>query len=386
MIPSQYKIIHTTCHTEWGGLEKRIFNESVWMQKKGHDIIIIAPEDTPLLAKSKAHGFKTYEINFRRLSTIRDYKKIRLILDEEKPDILNTHGNKDSKIALPAAKKADIPLRILSRHISAHVRSSFYNRLMYKNLCHYVFTTADYTKKHLQNVFGLNSMKVFSIPSGIIEPESLPEKDRARADLSQELNLPPESRFIGFVGRVSKDKGVSTILRAFNLVKLKLPHYHIVIVGSGTSQYINSLQTLSKDLQIESRIHFTGFKENVWKYYRAFECKVLPSRDIKGIPFEGVPQALLEAMYCGCPVIGSKSGGIMDIISGGTTGLLFNPYAPSELAEKLIETLHEKKAETLDRVEKARELIKKKHTIDAMGRNILRIYSVHKVRMNSNSF
>ena len=81
---SLYKILHTTCHTEWGGLEKRIFNESVWMEGQGHKIVIVAPKDTPLFLKSKEHGFKVYGVDFKRLSLTRDYRFLRQIFSFEK--------------------------------------------------------------------------------------------------------------------------------------------------------------------------------------------------------------------------------------------------------------------------------------------------------------
>ena len=382
---SLYTILHTTCHTHWGGLEKRIFNESVWMEKKGHEIIIAAPKDTPLFLKAKEHGFKIYGVEFKRLSIIKDYKSLKKIFCNEKPDIINTHGNKDSKLALFAAKKARIPCRILSRHISAHVRNSWYNRMVYKKLCHYIFTTADYTTKHLQKKFKLKDMKIFSMPSGIIEPDHLLEKTKARKALARELGLDPETKFIGFVGRVSKDKGISTILEAFKKAKPKLSGYQVVIVGEGTNEYVNFLKNLAKNLQIKTHVHFTGFKEDVWSCYRAFDCKILPSRDINGVPFEGVPQALLEAMICECPVIGSKSGGIVDIIEHDKTGLLFNTDDPSDLADKVLQTLQHEAA-ARKRIETARDHVKKHHTIDAMGRDIIRIYRLHQVKLDRQPF
>ncbi|WP_457553709.1 glycosyltransferase family 4 protein [Desulfobacula sp.] len=378
---SHYKILHTTCHTQWGGLEKRIFNESVWMEKNGHKVIIVAPKDTPLFLKAKAHGFKVYGIEFKRLSILKDYKLLKNIFCNEKPAIINTHGNKDSKIALFAAKNARVPLRILSRHISAHVKNSWYNRRVYKKWCHYIFTTADYTTKHLQKVFHLKDMQIFSIPSGIIKPHFLLKKEEAKKTLAHELGLDPGTKFIGFVGRVSRDKGVSCVLEAFKKIKPKLAGYHIAIVGAGTDEYINFLKKLGKNLGIENYIHFTGFKKNVWQYYRALDCKILPSMDIKGIPFEGIPQSLLEAMICECPVIGSKSGGIVDIIDHKKTGLLFNTDDPSDLADKLLETLQYEDA-TKKRVETALEHVKKYHTIDTMGRNIIRIYRLHQVKLD----
>ena len=382
---SLYKILHTTCHTQWGSREKRIFNESVWMEKKGHKIIIVAPKDTPLFLNAKAHGFKVYGVRFKRLSMIKDYKLLKNIFYNEKPDIINTHGNQDSKTALFAAKKARVPLRILSRHNTAHVRNSWYNRKIYKKLCHYIFTTADHTTKHLQKVFKLKDMQIFSMPSGIIEPDHLLEKNIARKGLAGELSLAPETKFIGFVGRISQDKGVSTILEAFKKVKTELSGYHVAIVGKGTDEDLNSLKKLAKSLQIDEYIHFTGFKKNVWSYYRALDCKIMPSIDVKAVCLEGVPLAILEAMICECPVITSKSTGIVDIIDHEKTGLLFHKDDPSDLGDKILQTLQDEDA-TKQRIETARDFVKKHHTIDAMGRNIIRIYRLHQVKLDRRPF
>jgi len=382
---SHYKILHTTCHTQWGGLEKRIFNEAVWMKKNGHQVIIAAPKNTPLFLKAEEDGFNVYGIEFTPFSIIQDYKSLKTIFTNETPDIINTHGNKDSKLALFAAKKAHIPLRILSRHISAHVKNSWLNRQIYKKWCHYIFTTADYTTQHLQKVFKLKDMQIFSMPSGIIEPNFLLKKTEAQKVLAKELGLDPETNFIGFVGRVSKDKGVSFILEAFKKIKPKLSGYHVAIVGEGTDEYINFLKNLAKRLQIEDYIHFTGFKKNVWQYYRALDCKILPSIDINDIPFEGIPQSLLEAMICECPVIGSKSGGIVNIIDHEKTGLLFDTADASDLAQKILQTLQDEEA-TKKRVESARNHVRKHHTIDTMGRNIIRLYRLHQVKMDRHPY
>ncbi len=379
---SHYKILHTSCHTQWGGIEKTIFNESVWMEEKGHKIIIVAPKDTPLFLKAKKHGFKVYGIEFKRLSMIKDYKLLKSTFYNERPDIINTHGNKDSRLALLAAKKTRIPLRILSRHNSAHVKNSWYNRMVYKKLCHYIFTSADYTTKHLQKTFKLKGMQIFSMPSGIVKPDHLLGKTKARIVLAKDLGLGPETKFIGFVGRVSKDKGISTLLEAFKKVEPKLLNYHLAIVGEGIDEYINSLKNLAINLQIENRVHFTGFKKDIWSCYRALDCKILPSfLDIKGVPFEGVSHTLIEAMLCECPVIGSESCGNADIIEHEKTGLLFNTDDPSDLADKILQVLQDEDA-TKQRVLRARDTVIKHHTIDALGRDIIRIYLLHKVKLD----
>ena len=355
------------------------------MEQNGHKIIIVAPKNTPLFLKAKHHGFKVYGIEFRRLSKIKDYNLLKNIFYNEKPDVVNTHGDKDSGIALYAAKNEEVPLRILSRHTSTHVKNSWSNRIIYKKLCHYIFTTADYTTKYLHEKFKINHMRIFSMPNGITLPDSLLDRDEAREALAYEIGLDPDTRFIGFAGEISREKGVSTILRAFKNIRHKLSGYHVAIVGEGSKRYLNFLHNLAKDLQIENSVHFVGPKENVWSYYRGCDCKILPSKEINGIPFEGIPQALLEAMYCSCPVIGSESSGIIDIIEHEKTGLLFKTQDPFDLADKILQTLQDKTA-TKKRVKTAHELVKKKHSIDTMGRNIIRIYRLHQIKLNHQPF
>lgn len=376
---SLYKIVHTSCHTGWGGLERRILNEARWMKDQGHQVVIVAPKESPLLNKARNYGLRVYAVYFRPLSTLQDYVQLKHIFQNERPHILNSHGTTDARLALRAALKTGVPCRILSRHTSSHVKNTWSNRQIYKKLNHFIFTTANHTTQHIQNLFKLKGQKIFSIPNGIVEPDSLMPKDEARKALAAELFLDPGTRFIGFVGRVYPEKGIDTILQAFKLIRSDIPH-HIAVVGAGTSSFLSELKTLAQSLNIEDRVHFTGLKENTWPYYRAFDCKVLASKNINGSPFEGVPPALLKAMYSSCPVIGSDTGGIPDIIDHEMTGFLFDPQNPGELAEMILKTLTQE-ALTLERVHGAREMVKKYHTMDAMGRDIIRIYRLHQVKL-----
>lgn len=354
------------------------------MDKKGHTVIIVAPKDTPLFIKAKAYGFKVFDVEFKRLGIIKDYNFLKTIFKNEKPDIVNTHGNYDSKIALVAAYRTKVPCRILSRHISVHVRNSLFNRLLYKKFSHYIFTTAEYTTKHLQEKFKIKNTHIFTIPSGTTPPDELPTKKAARQEIINELGLDQEARLIGFVGRLSEDKGISMTLKAFQKIQTQLKDHHLVIVGLGLDKYVDSLKHLAKKLMIENKVHFTGFKENVWPYYPSFDCTILASQNIGGIPFEGVPQSIMEAMFCYCPVVGSKSGGIPDIIEHEKTGLLFDADDPKDLSDKVIQTVMDKKA-TEQRVAKAHEMVNKKHTIDVMGRNVLRIFRLHQIKLENNT-
>ena len=89
-------------------------------------------------------------------------------------------------------------------------------------------------------------------------------------------------------------------------------------------------------------------------------------------------------MYAGCPVIGSMSGGIPNIISHEDTGLLFRMDDEADLSEKLLQTLKDETASQI-RAEKALKRVKDHHTIDAMGDKILRIYRNYFTKPKKNS-
>ncbi|MBF0412263.1 MAG: glycosyltransferase family 4 protein [Desulfamplus sp.] len=431
-------IIHTTSHREFGGLEKRVYNESCKMAEKGHKIVIAAPDKSPLLIKCQDRGFRCVPIEFTAKSSIKDYFVLKQLYQELKPDVLNTHGNTDSKIALLAAaditlkanlkqqiknqiitdKKSNtkknkyiIPCTILSRHISADVKPSFYNKFLYNRLCNYVFTTADYTTKHLISTLDINPDRIFTLPSGILPPAELPVRDVARANLARELiafysnnsnivlskereaktgcykniSISSDSRFIGFVGRVSEDKGVGDIIEAFlmladssfkepfnreNLFNSEVPlKYHLVIVGHGDNDFIDKMKKKVNKTVHKDNIHFIGFREDTWTYYRAFDCHILASREV-----EGISQSLLEAMYACCPVAGSEIGGTCDIIKDGKTGLLFKQGQIEEMAKAILQILSDKSA-TEKRIRQAFDIVKENYTIESMVNSILSIYN-----------
>lgn len=192
-----YKIIHTASSRNWGQTEQRILNESCWMRDKGHAVIIIVPEDSPLYARAKDQDIPVYPISFSRLKVFTEFKQLKKIFNKEQPYAVNTHYTADSRIALKAAKNAGIPCRIISRHNGARVANNWANRARYKRLSHYVFTDSEDTTRYLQKRFKLKDMEIFSIPNGIKET-------KARNDLTGKNRKPmiePES----MAGTAEKD-------------------------------------------------------------------------------------------------------------------------------------------------------------------------------------
>lgn len=149
-----------------------------------------------------------------------------------------------------------------------------------------------------------------------------------------------EQSYILFVGRVSPEKGVHILLRAFKQIVNDVPkNFKLVIAGPLTSafnstqvsNYAKAVMSYAKE-KLGERVVFTGAidRNSLRILYSNAYCFVLPSLA------EAFPMVLLEAMASGAPTIGSTAGGIPDIIIDGVNGLLFRKGDWRDLANELL--------------------------------------------------
>ena len=132
-----------------------------------------------------------------------------------------------------------------------------------------------------------------------------------------------------YVGRLSPEKGVADLLRAIALLKTPV---QLNIVGDGVQR--NELQQLATALNLDEVVNWIGLKkpEEIPLFMAQADLLCLPSH------MEGVPNVALEAFASGLPVVGTRVGGIPEIVSE-TTGVLTEPKQPAALAAALTQAL-----------------------------------------------
>jgi L-malate glycosyltransferase len=143
--------------------------------------------------------------------------------------------------------------------------------------------------------------------------------------------LPPEaadaSFIIGTVCVLRPEKDVGLLQEAFVRIRDLMPGMKLLVVGSGPE--LSRLQDRSLGLGIQNDCMFLPSTPQVPRFLRSLDIFVLPSRS------EAFSNALLEAMACGCCVVGSRVGGTPEMIGSDERGLLFRPGDAADLAEKL---------------------------------------------------
>jgi len=146
--------------------------------------------------------------------------------------------------------------------------------------------------------------------------------------LSKDNNLTLQSDKINLlaVGRLDTVKGYDQLLKSFALTKNERLRLHIL--GNGSEG--PTLKRLASDLRISERVTFHGFQRNPYSFMAAADLFVMTSK------YEGLPNAMLEAMSLGCPAIAYQcKGGIREIINDGQNGYLIKYGDIDKFAEML---------------------------------------------------
>ncbi len=135
------------------------------------------------------------------------------------------------------------------------------------------------------------------------------------------------------VSKLRYEKGIDVLLQAWQLVHEQAPQARLIMVGSGYLQ--TQLVCMAKALDIATSVEFAGLQNDVPAQLHRGSLAVLPSR------WEGMPNALLEAMSCGLPGVATRVSGSEDIIQHGVNGLLVESEDYQGMAQALLTLLHD---------------------------------------------
>ena len=257
------------------------------------------------------------------------------------PDVVHVHGVGLTPLAVQrASARIPAPLVVTVHSLRGHVPdSTFFGRSVPSLFVPDALITVS---KHLKTEaasYGVEESKIHVILNGVDRADFYPvSQEMAR----QKLGLAQDSRIVLLVAHLIERKGADIAVKALHRVLSRVPTAKLYLIGAAQDYtepvWKEDLMNLPRTLGIEKDVVFVGDIPghtdgllNLW--YNAADTVILPSRA------EGMGMVLTEGMACGKPVIGSRVGGIPDIVAHGSTGLLVPPEDPGALAEAIIETM-----------------------------------------------
>lgn len=167
------------------------------------------------------------------------------------------------------------------------------------------------------------------VPNGVDTSHFTPAADRPSA--RDRLGLPNDRPILLCVGNIKPIKGHEALLRG--LAQLPACKVRPLLVIAGKDFSDGCVPSLAKQILPQDSVRFVGLQADLLPWYRAADVFVLPSL------FEGMSNALLEAMACGLAVIATRVGGNSDVLEHGKNGLLVEPGSLSGLAESIVQLL-----------------------------------------------
>jgi glycosyltransferase involved in cell wall biosynthesis len=265
--------------------------------------------------------------------------------------------------AVKAAKKQDVPLVSFVHSIDWELasRAVKYGKWIVElfvrwlarrkyNQCDLLLTPST----SVSDMLSLNGVKTRAqvIPLGVDTVRFTPPKSKPLA--KKAIGLDPKTLVVGFCGRISREKDLPTLIKAFRRIQRK-HDVKLLIVGGGLDMPTRNPNIIA-----------TGTKDNVVPYLQAMDIFVLPSLT------ETSSLATMEAMACGLPVIATPVGSIREYVEDGVSGFIFPRQDVDTLAEKLNALLKSPKArETVG--ETARKTIISRGTWETAAKKIQRI-------------
>ncbi|NTV45650.1 MAG: glycosyltransferase family 4 protein [Chlorobiales bacterium] len=198
-----------------------------------------------------------------------------------------------------------------------------------------IISVSQFTRKQVLDHYPVNPDKVLVLPNGVDSEYFCPGANTTA--LRKKFKLEGK-KVILTLARLIERKGHDKVIEAMPKVIQKVPDAHYLISGTPKGEYYERLLKLIEALGLRDNVTFVGYipAEEMNQYYNLCDVYIMPSRELEGVgDTEGFGITYLEANACEKPVIGGRSGGVVDAIVDGKTGYLVDPLSVDEIGEKL---------------------------------------------------
>jgi glycosyltransferase involved in cell wall biosynthesis len=316
----------------WGGIEQYALDLVRALRERGHTMYVAA-RPVERFTKRFAEYCPVYTFAIKNSVDFGSIRGLAKLITAKEVDIIHTHTSRDAWLALFATLCAGRGKVVTTRHMPFPAKKGRFHKWFYNKLTAIICVSEYVKQQFLSSQPDIPDVKVPVVYPGI---DSAKFTGADGHKIRQELGLTADCRLIGYIGRITWEKGLDSLLKAAHLLKQAIgSRFKVVLVGGvnpNTPDYQNELQAKAASLDITDELCFYGFSTEIGQLLDAFDVLVLPS-----VTTETFGLVLCEAMLLGKPVIATTVGGPEEIVRHRQTGLLIPPNAPEQMAAGLQE-------------------------------------------------
>ena len=327
----QYNVLYMSMSGEMiGGGQKSLFLLLERLNREKYKPILICPSYGNFIKKIERLGIETSLMKTGRLrnpnifafvSTIR---KLSKFIRQNNIDLIHTDARRQTIYAGVAAKLTKTPL-------VWHVRISDPEIKQYDKILSFLASKVIAVSKAVEarlEKSAPQSTKTIVIYNGINLVEYGPQPPDEI--LLKELGIEKNCILIGTASQLIPSKGHGVFVESAARVIESIPEAKFIIIGNGNESYKKELFDQSKELGIENKVIFAGYRENIPQLINLMDIVVLPSTHP-----EGFSRLILEAMASFKPVIATAVGGNPEAVENGTTGFIVKAGDVDNLAQAI---------------------------------------------------
>ncbi len=307
------RVLHVMAPARAGGLESVVVELTSGLRRRSHDVQVAA-----VLAPGTEQGHPVVQTLLERdvpvhvlvLGT-RDYlgerRAVRDLLRRLDAQVLHTHGYRADAV-LGDVARSDKRANVITLHgfVGGSRRGRFYEWLQVQ-AARFANGVVAVSTPIVQRLESHGITRNVQLVRNAVAPQS---DALSRAQAREALHLPADGVLVGWVGRVSHEKGPDHFVAA---LARTTPVVHGVMIGDGPE--LEACKRLAQQLGIAHRMHFPGMVPGASRYLAAFDAVTLTSRT------EGTPMIMLETMWARIPIVATAVGGVPDVLSAREAAL-----------------------------------------------------------------
>jgi glycosyltransferase involved in cell wall biosynthesis len=307
---TRLRVLHLDSGTTWRGGQQQVLLLAKGQRARGHEPIVAAPPNSPLLEKARAVGVAVFAIPMRAEYDLFSARRLRARIRTWEPHLVHAHDARSHAIALIALLGAHRTPLIVTRRVPFVPSSA---RLKYGPRVAAFIAISDAVRQAMVSA-GIEPHRIEVVNSGI----ELPTDSVHPRDWRAEAGWPKDTVVCGIVGSMTAEKGLSDLPQIVAALSPELfERLGLVLIGGRDDQSpVPGLRTLS-----------TGFVDDVAPAIAGLDVLWHPSYA------EGLGTAVIEAMAAGVPAVAYSVGGIPEVVEDGVTGLLVPPRDTKAFAD-----------------------------------------------------